>query len=161
MDKLKIIGWTHFDSIYPTRKYDKDTFNIIFSLICDEIIEKKYLFSGEEHQYSFTGVPLFSDGTCFRASMRSWGVIMASIYSGPNGEKLSYMDFYMSLGDDAIMPEYSEIEIKPAIVEEISFGCTTQADRQIISESLAMNMEFMTTDKVLKKLYEKLKNEEQ
>ena len=38
MDKLKIIGWTHFDSIYPTRKYDKDTFNMIFSLICDEII---------------------------------------------------------------------------------------------------------------------------
>ena len=40
-----------------------------------EIIEKGYLFSGEEHQNGLTGVPVFSDGTCFRASMRSWGMI--------------------------------------------------------------------------------------
>lgn len=159
MSELKIVGWTNFECNYPTRKYDKDSLVEILSLIQDEIINNNYIFSGEEHQNSLTGVPVFSDGTCFRASMRSWATLMASIYEGPNGEALTYMDFYMSIGDAAVMPVYTEINIIPAVVDVTSSGCVIPQDKQIINESLAMNMGFMTTDKVLKLLYEKLKEE--
>ncbi|MBQ7906618.1 MAG: hypothetical protein IJ309_01445 [Clostridia bacterium] len=160
MEELKIVGWVDFDSEYPTRKFKGEEFNEIIYKIRLEISEKEYIFSGEEHQYSFTGAPLFSDGTCFRASMRAWGSIMASVYAGPNGEKLDYMDFYMSLGEDSVLPEYEEYDIAPARVEEESFGCTLKPDRDLIDQSLAMGMDLMTTDKVIKKLFEEKKNKQ-
>ena len=161
MEDLKIIGWTHFDSKYPTRKVNGEELNKIINLIQNEICDKGYIFSGEEHQNSYTGVPVFSDGTCFRASMRSWGIIMAQLFEGPNGEKFTYMDFYMSLGDDAVMPDYTDIDVEVAQVEEQSHGLINKYDRQIINEALSFGMPFMTTDKVLKKWYEKLKKEQE
>ena len=157
MDELKIVGWTDFESDYPSKKYDADTFNKIMGLIIQEISENNYVFSGEEHQNSMTGVPVFSDGTCFRASMRSWGTIMTYVYSGPNGEQLSDMDFYMTL-KDSNLPEYKFIDVEPAVIDDVSIGCTTKQDMQVVSEAIAMDMMFMTTDKVLNKLYEQLKN---
>lgn len=157
MEELEIIGWVDFDSDYPTRKFKGEDFNNVVHKIRVEIVENEYLFSGEEHQYGLCGAPLFSDGTCFRASMRAWGHIMSTVYTGPNGEALSYMDFYMSLGDESKMPEYKEYEIEPATVEEESFGCTLKQDRDMIDESIAMGMELMTTDKVLQKLFEEKK----
>lgn len=153
MEDLKIVGWTSFDDIYPTKKWSAEELKFILRLIKQEIFEKKYVFSGEEHQNSFTGVPVFSDGTCFRASMRCWGKIMASIYSGPNGEELSYMYFYMSLKESILPPSLDEV-IEPAEVDEESCGCTVPEDRQIVNEAISFGMSFMTTDKVLKKLYE-------
>lgn len=157
MEELEIIGWVDFDSDYPTRKFKGEDFDKVVHKIRVEIVEKAYLFSGEEHQYGLCGVPLLSDGTCFRASMRAWGYIMSTVYTGPNGEALNYMDFYMSLGEDSVMPEYEEYDIEPAKVEEESFGCTLKQDREMIDQSLAMGMDFMTTDKVLKKLFEEKK----
>lgn len=158
MDKLRIVGWTYFDCELPTKKYDAETFREVLHLIQKEIMDNNYVFSGEEHQNSLTGVPVLSDGTCFRASMRSWGNIMASVYTGPNGEQLSYMDFYMSL-NESILPEFKDVDIEPAKDIETSVGCTTKQDRQMIDDSIAMDMMFMTTDKVLKKLYEQKKKE--
>ena len=156
---IKIIGWTSFDCSYPTRKLSFEELDEIITLIKEDMYQNGYVFGGEDHQYGFTGVPVFSDGTCFRASMRCWGAIMAEMFLGPNDEKFTYMDFYLSFGDQAIMPEYSLIAVAPAenIIE--SFGCTSKQEREIIDQSLMMNMEFMTTDKVLKKLYEKKKSE--
>lgn len=159
MGNLRIIGWEDFDCEYPTRKFKGDELNEVLNLIRREIAENGYVFSGEEHQCGLTGVPVFSDGTCFRASMRAWGQVMASIYSGADGEELTYMDFYMSLGDNSVMPEYEIIDVEPAVLEEESIGCTTKEDREVVSQSIAMDMLFMTTDKVLKKMYKKLKGE--
>lgn len=158
MSELKIVGWVDFDSYYPTKKLTSEQLNEVLYLIRKEIIDNGYLFSGEEHQNSLVGAPLFSDGTCFRASMRAWGTIMAGCYEGPGGMKLTYMDFYMSLGEETRMPEYEEYDIIPAEVEDESIGCTIKEDRQLIEESLSFGMELMTTDKVLEKLYIEMKN---
>ena len=72
--------------------------------------------------------------------------------------QLTYMEFYMSLGEANKMPLYEEIELEPAICVDESIGCTIKEDRQLIEESLAFGMELMTTDKVLKKLYREMKN---
>jgi len=149
MNELKIVGWTYFEDSFPTKKVTTEELNKIIELIRNEIIEKGYVFSGEEHQNSSTGAPVLSDGTCFRASMRCWGTIMSTIYCAPDGSELSYMDFYMSLGDASIMPEESFIDVKPAVVDEESFGCTVAEDIQILDEARALGMPFMTTDKVL------------
>lgn len=159
MSDLRIIGWEDFDCEYPTRKFTGDELNEVLNLIRREIAENNYVFSGEEHQNCLTGVPVFSDGTCFRASMRAWGQVMASVYRGADGAELSYMDFYMSLGDKSVMPEYEIIDVEPAVLEEESIGCTTKEDRGVVNQSIAFNMFFMTTDKVLKKLYKKIKGE--
>lgn len=157
MEKLKIVGWTNFDDVFPTKVLNNENFQEVLNLIKIEIYEKEYIFSGEEHQYGLTGVPVFSDGTCFRASMRAWGSLMASCFTGPNGEEVSYMNFYMSLGEDAKMPEYNVINVEPAVLEEEGIGATLYEDKQILQEAFAMGMEFMTTDKVLKNIYNKIK----
>lgn len=120
MEDLKIVGWTSFDSPYKTEKCSGDKLQAMLDLIFDEIAKNNYVFSGEEHQNELTGVPVFSDGTCFRASMRVWGGIMANMYSGADGEELTYMDFYMSLGSSAQLPAYAPIPIPPAEVAEES-----------------------------------------
>ena len=160
MDELRIIGWTNFDCEYPAKKLTAEELQVVLKLIKDEIIEKKYIFSGEEHQYGLTGVPVFSDGTCFRASMRCWALIMASLYNGQDGQQLSYMDFYMSLGEESIMPEFVEIDVEPAILEEEADGCMIPQDRQMIEQSLSLGMPLMTTDKVLSNIYKKIQEEE-
>ena len=151
MDELKIVGWTYFEDSYPMRNCSNEELGKIVSLIRNEIMEKGYVFSGEEHQNCSTGVPVFSDGTCFRASMRCWGSIMATIYCAPDGSEFTYMDFYMSLGDASVMPEESVIDIEPATIEEESFGCTVAEDASVLNEAKAFGMPFITTDKVLKR----------
>ncbi len=158
MADLKLVGWTYFESDYPTKKLNAEELELVIQLIQDEITKNDYVFSGEEHQNSLTGVPVFSDGTCFRASMRCWGSLMASLYARSNGEQCTYMDFYMSLGDSAIMPKCTELEVEPATLEEESIGCTTKVDKQTVQEAIDMDMMFMTTDKVLKKMYQKMKD---
>lgn len=156
MEKLSVVGWTSFDSDYPTRKINQKEFSYVVNLIQKDIAKNCYMFSGEEHQTSLTGVPVFSDGTCFRASMRCWASIMASTFKVSNNERLSYMDFYMSLNNKSIMPKNKEIKVKPKQIEDISLGYYIKEDLQIITETLSFGLEFVTTDKVLKKLYNEM-----
>ena len=160
MREYKVVGWTDFECEYPTRKVKGEEFDEMIFAVKKAIVEGHYVFSGEEHQNSFSGVPVFSDGTCFRASMRCWGSIMAELYVGPNGEKFSYMDFYMSLGESSNMPEESYIGIEPAVVEEESLGCTLRQDREIMQQSIDAGMKFITTDKVLQKKFEQMWQEQ-
>ena len=158
---LKIVGWTDFDCPYPTPKLTGEAFTEVLTLIRDEICEHGYVFAGQDHQNSSTGVPVFSDGTCFRASWRAWGMIMSQIYTDGDGNELSYMDFYMSLGDDAVMPEFSVIDVTPAVVGVQSVGCTLIPDREMVEQSIAMGMPFITLDEVLKRYYdEKVKQKD-
>lgn len=152
MEDLKIVGWTYFEDSYPTIKCDNESVGKIVDLVSQAIYDNEYMFAGEDHQNSFTGVPVFSNGTCLRASMRAWGAIMANVYTGPDGERLSYMDFYMSLGDDAVLPEDSIIDVEPADVES-STGLIIEEDSNMINQAVAMDMSFMTTDKVLQEIF--------
>lgn len=157
MENLKIVGWTDFDSDYPTKTLTNEEISDVVNMIAIEIAANGYVFGGEDHQNSLTGVPVFSDGTCFRASMRAWGLLMASVQQKVNGLDVSYMDYYMSLGSEKVMPGYSEIDVEPADVPD-SLGFFIQPDYEMVQQSVAMGMMFMTTDKVLESLYEILNN---
>ena len=157
MDRLKIVGWTSFECEYPSRNADGEDFREVMQLIGDEVVKHGYCFSGQEHQTALTGVPVFSDGTCLRASMRSWGYIMAAIYSAIEETQLSYMDFYMGSYKETLLPEYEKIDIEPAFVENERPGMIVDEDAQLISQTVGMGMELMTFDKVIKAYVELLK----
>ena len=151
MAKLKIVGWTNFECEYPTPKVDSEGLKLYLEVIKKELKKKRYYFSGEEHQNSLTGVPVFSDGTCFRASMRAWGNVMAMAHTDKK-DQYTYMDFYMSNGGFTRFPKLRKIKVKPAVIENHSYGCTMREDRSILEQSKALGMEFVTLDKVLQKL---------
>ena len=158
MADLKLIGWTNFECKYPSRNIDNETLNEVVQLIGDDFIMNGYCFSGQDHQTSLTGVPVFSDGTCLRASMRAWGQIMAAIFSAVEEKDYSYMDFYMDTPNETVLPEESEIEIEPAYMEEERPGMILNEDVELIRSAIEMNMELMTLDKVIKRYVELLKN---
>ena len=58
------------------------------------IVEHNIRINGQEHQYSESGVPLFSDNTIAVFSFRGWGDIMAAIWSEEEDMDYCYMDFY-------------------------------------------------------------------
>lgn len=149
MEDLRIVGWTDFDDVYPTIECDQESMPIVIKLIHDDICANKYCFSGNNHQNSSAGVPVFSNGTCFRASMRAWGQIMADAQSELTGKEYSYMDFYMSCDADVKVPVLKEPDVKPAEIENSIPGYMVNADAQMIAESQALGMSFLTTDKVL------------
>ena len=64
----------------------------------EEIIRNKIKLTGEEHQYSNKGVPLFSDNRVFKCSFRKWGRIMSQIWSLEEGVNYNYMDFSAGKG---------------------------------------------------------------
>lgn len=63
--------------------------------IRESVLEKGLKLTGEDHQSSIEGVPLFEDGTIGSFSWRAWGDLMAAIWSEEEDKDYSYMDFYM------------------------------------------------------------------
>lgn len=63
--------------------------------IRQDIIEKKLRMTGEDHQYSLEGVPLFESGEVALFSYRAWGDLMAAVCSEAEDKDYCYMDFYM------------------------------------------------------------------
>ena len=126
-------------------------------LIGDEVVKHGYSLSGQDHQNELTGVPVFSDGTCLRASMRSWGYIMAAIYSEIEGKEITYMDYYMDSYKEKLMPEYKDVDVEIGHVEEERPGMIVEEDVQLLSQSVAMGIKLMTFDKVLNGYAELLK----
>lgn len=158
MNELKIIGWTDFECKYPSRNVDGPELRDIVQLIGDEVVMNGYCFSGQDHQNALTGVPVFSDGTCLRASMRAWGQIMAAIYSAVDDINLSYMDFYMDSYKETVLPELVDIDVEPGYVQNERPGMILQEDAELISSTLQMGMELMTFDKVIITYVELIKN---
>ena len=150
MDKLKIVGWTSFECEYPSKNIESEEVREIVQLIGDEVVRNGYAFSGQEHQNALTGVPVFSDGTCLRASMRAWGQIMAAIYSAVEGLDLSYMDFYMDSYKETVLPEVQVVNVDVGYVEDERPGMILQEDVELIYSTIQMGMELMTLDKVIK-----------
>ena len=157
MEKLRIVAWTNFECEYPTKNAQGEEFREIMQLIGDEVVKHGYSFSGQDHQNELTGVPVFSDGTCLRASMRSWGYIMAAIYSEIEGKEITYMGYYMDSYKEKLMPEYKAIDIEIGHVEEERPGMIVEEDVQLLSQSVAMGIKLMTFDKVLNGYAELLK----
>lgn len=158
MEKLRIVGWTNFECDYPSRNMDGAEVREIVQLIGDEFVKNGYAFSGQEHQNALTGVPVFSDGTCLRASMRAWGQIMAAIFSAVEGINLSYMDFYMDSYKETVLPELNDIEVKKGHVENERPGMILHEDAELITSTIQMGMELMTFDKVIKSYVELIRN---
>jgi len=77
----------YFDKI--NKKYKK-----YYQALRNEIIKNKIIICGDEHQYG-CGIPLFSDNTVGSFSYRSWGDLMAAIWSEELDQDFCYMDFYM------------------------------------------------------------------
>ncbi|MBQ2757663.1 MAG: hypothetical protein IJF31_04180 [Clostridia bacterium] len=162
MSEFAIIGWTSFDAGYPTASLEEENMDRILPLLAQEITENGYAFSGEVHQYGEAGMPVFSDGTAFRASMRCWGAIMASLHAEDEGAPYEYMDFYMSTPGEEKMPEVGELPVPPSLDEEEDFsGCTVEEDHDLLRETLMNRMPLFTTDKTLRALYESILEENQ
>ena len=154
MDEYRIVGWASYDSNYPTKEVNENNLRHVLYAVRKEIMDNRYLFSGEEHQNAITGVPVFEDGTCFRASMRCWAQIMASIYPDSEGNQRSYMDFYMFMDEESILPEYKELDVLPNPEGDDFAGIVVPTDQEIVYQSLSAGMPFITTDKALQVLYE-------
>lgn len=159
MNELKIIGWSNFECKYPSRNVEGDEFQKIVQLLAEQILLNGYCFSGHEHQNSLTGVPIFSDGTCLRVSMRVWGQIMSIIYSLVDDKNYTYMDFYMNCPKTVVLPDLNYIDVAVGIVEEERPGAIQNEDIELISSCVKSTSELVTFDKVIKRYIQLLKNE--
>ena len=151
---LKVVGWCSFASDYPTKKYNEKELKRVLKVVKKEISKNNYSFSGAIHQNASNGVPVLSDGSCLRCSMRFWGEIMKDVYSKKLKQELSYMDFYMSSVTDIKLPDVSDIKVKELKLDYDYPGYTTSTDNQLISDAASLGFPLMTTDQVLKKIFD-------
>ncbi len=151
--EFKVIGWTDYDSDYPTITVPDEEVGSLLGAVVDAIQEGEYVISGQDHQNSATGVPVFDNGTCFRASMRAWGSVMTYAYPEIDGKPTNYMDFYMYSPMEAKLPEYAEISVEPSDDESFG-GLIIGQDNELLTQAIQMNMPLMTTDKTLNFIYE-------
>ena len=56
------------------------------------IVSNEIRHGGDWHQDE--GMPVFSDGTCAKFSMRAWGDLLAAAWTGPDRCPWEYIDFY-------------------------------------------------------------------
>jgi hypothetical protein len=59
------------------------------------IIEGQVWAGGDWHQYSPHGVPIVAGGHFMSCGFRSWGDLMAAVWSSAFDRDFSYLDFYM------------------------------------------------------------------
>ena len=74
--------------------YNEESYPYL-NAIKKSVIENDLKLTGEQHQYSKNGVPLFEDDTVASFSWRAWGDLMAAIWSDEEDKDYCYMDFYM------------------------------------------------------------------
>lgn len=84
--------WNDYVSLFHKRAIP------YINAIRDSVLANNSRITGEDHQYSDNGVPLFSDNTVGLFTYRAWGDIMAAIWSEEEDKDYSYMDFYMQRG---------------------------------------------------------------
>lgn len=81
--------WKDYIEIY------KDEYKKYPEAIRLSVIENNLRITGQQHQYSDMGTPVFEDGTIGSFSFRAWGDLMAAIWSEYEDKDYNYMDFYM------------------------------------------------------------------
>ena len=152
MSEYKIAGYAHYDDAYPTKAIDNDKVMEMISAVAVQLREKGYCYSGNDHQNAYLGMPVFEDGTAFRATMRCWGALMAMAYSTEE-KRYGYMDFYMYSSLETAMPE-EEADVEASEEDTGAFPNATQEDMDLVKQSIAMEMPLMTTDKGVRELYD-------
>lgn len=92
-------GWFNFDKTGLRWKDFLDAYcetaYPYFEALREEVLEKELKRGGDWHQGSDEGSPVFSDNTVAIFSYRSWGDIMAAIWSEKENKDYNYMDFYV------------------------------------------------------------------
>ena len=151
-NKYEVVGFTSYDnSLYPTTFLKNAEMHMeIIDVVTKYIKDNKLCYSGNDHQNHPLGVPVLSDGTAFRCSMRFWGSLMGSVYSS----REDYMSYYMDV-EEAVYPE-NEATIEPS-KEKDGMPSFSKDDASMMQESLDMNIDLMTLDKALQVIYPKLK----
>ena len=151
MDKTsKIAGFTSYDDqTYPNASIHGDEEQqFAMRTIVTYIQHHGLLYSGQDHQNAPNCVPVFSDGTALRCSMRLWGSIMAKAYEDdPN----NYMGYYMEVPGEAVYPE-EEASIKPD-EDESEFPLIMGEDYQLMLDAYNHQMVLATTDKAILACY--------
>ena len=149
MREFKIVGFTSYDSAYLTAQILEEEFPHVFDLVVEEIKKNGYCFSGEDHQNHERTVPIFANGTVLRCSMRLWAQMMAEAH---NGDKNSYMDFYMDVPGESIYPE-EETKVKPAETGS-PYAYLADRDVDLMMETVMVGIDtLMTTDKAILSLW--------
>jgi hypothetical protein len=87
--KQKNMRWKDYLAVFD-KEYHK-----YLEAIRRNVLENDLKLSGHDHQWSGAGIPLFSDKTVGRFSMRAWGDLMAAIWSEKEDRDYNYMNFYM------------------------------------------------------------------
>ena len=74
-------------------------------------------------------------------------------------EEFTYMDFYMPAGEsETQLPESSDIDVEPSDIVPVTCGALMNEDIQMLSQAQAMGMPFITTDKVLMEISDRMKD---
>jgi len=85
--------WKDFRQAFRKKEWKKE--GRYYKALRREILAKQIRAGGAWHQHGPDGVPLFEDGSVALFSFRSWGDLMAAIWSSEEERDYSYMDFYM------------------------------------------------------------------
>ncbi|MBQ7761157.1 MAG: hypothetical protein IJ400_03785 [Clostridia bacterium] len=153
---LKIVGWTDYDSNYPSITVSNEEVIPLIQIIIDELLENGYMISGADHQNQDCCVPVFDNGYCFRATMRAWGSVMSFAYQEIDGKETGYMDFYMSTPMERKLPESRTLQVEPADSDNFN-GFLLPQDGELLSQSMQAGIPLITTDKALLQIAELLK----
>lgn len=151
---IEIVGFTDYSSSYPTIHLTSDIKDEVVSAVVNYFKDKTICYSGNYHQNGDYGVPVFSNGTCLRCSMRKWAQLMGMIYSS----KDDYMSYYMNVEQDGLeyLPE-EEAEVEPS-KETSGLPIISDEDVNVMHESISFGMvDFFTTDLALKVWYPEIK----
>ena len=103
--KIYVKKWISWDgsSELDTVHGELKSGNKYYDALKEEFYGTGMKYSGEYHQHSGKGVPLFSDGTVCRRSYRAWGAIMARIWTELDEVNYKYMDFYMPSRSEGVL----------------------------------------------------------
>lgn len=153
MSKWNIVGYTSYESHYPTAQITQEEFPQVVDLVVEEVKKNGYCFSGEDHQNHDRAVPVFENGTAFRCSMRLWAQIMALVHSG---DKTKYMDYYMEVPSESVFPR-EETRVKPSEIAN-PYAYVAEEDAGLLVETVSAGIDtLMTTDKALLSLWPRFK----
>jgi hypothetical protein len=65
--------------------------------IRQSILERQVWAGGDWHQYNAAGAPVVAGGYFMTCSFRSWGDLLAAVWSSELNRDFSYLDFYMDV----------------------------------------------------------------
>jgi hypothetical protein len=113
------VTWQSYDSLYTHEGFNLDDLGGSFSFeagmrwpdylagydaawhpyveaIRHAIVEGAVWAAGDWHQHSAEGAPVVAGGHFMQCSFRSWGDLLAAVWSSELNRDFSYLDFYVT-----------------------------------------------------------------